>query len=214
MTLLLNDAPISTPACEVEISLSQCSGPLAWHEVFGNNLPVEIEIGSGKGRFIITSGRARPDRNFLGIERAGKFFRILKQRVMRAGLANVRVLRSEAAYFIRKYVPRCSVQAYHVYFPDPWPKKRHHKRRLVTGDFISLLSDTLVSGGHLFFATDFLDYFEIMVARARACPDFREVMCTTLLPGSVDPEHAPTHYERKYLLQGREIYKATYIKVS
>lgn len=214
MTLLLNDTTIGKATPEVEISLGQCTGPLIWHEIFGNSLPVEIEIGSGKGRFIITSGRTHPDRNFLGIERAGKYFRILKQRIMQAELTNVKVLRSDAAYFIRKYVPCSSVHAYHIYFPDPWPKKRHHKRRLVTRDFILLLSKTLVPGGRIFFATDFRDYFEIMIAHARTCPEIQEIMCTTLLPGTVDPEQAPTNYERKYLLQGREIYKATYVKTS
>lgn len=212
MTLLLNDTTAEPSVSAVEISFSQCTAPLSWHEVFGNSQPVEIEIGSGKGRFIITSGRTHPTRNFLGIERAGKYFRILKQRVMQAGLTNVKVLRSDAAYFIRKYVPRSSVHAYHIYFPDPWPKKRHHKRRLVTEDFILLLSETLVPGGHIFLATDFQNYFEMMIAHARACPTLQEIMCTTLIPGTIDPEQAPTNYERKYLLEGREIYKATYKK--
>ncbi|MCX8042894.1 MAG: tRNA (guanosine(46)-N7)-methyltransferase TrmB [Desulfobacterota bacterium] len=212
MTLPAIDPLAITSSSDIEILLSHCDGPLCWEHVFGNRYPVEIEIGSGKGKFIIRSAHAHPDKNFLGIERAGKFYRILKERALRAGISNIRIVRCDAAYFLRKYIPAASVHAYHIYFPDPWPKKRHHKRRLVTQEFIALLSETLMPGGHLFFATDFREYFEIITMHARACPTIQEILCTTILPGTVDPEQAPTNYERKYLMQGREIYKAAYIK--
>lgn len=211
MTLPATEPPADAAAA-VELLLSRCDGRFDWRLIFGNSNPVEIEIGCGKGRFIIGSSRAHPDTNYVGIERAGKFFRILKQRVVSAQARNIRIIRSDALYVLRKYVPPESLRACHLYFPDPWPKKRHHKRRLVSTESIALLTGVLEPGGRLCFATDFKDYFDVMTECARGRPELREVVYAVVLPGTTDPEQAPTHYERKYLLQGRTIYKAVYQK--
>jgi len=197
---------------DIAFNLGRCENTLDWAELFGNTHPVEIEIGCGKGRFIIQRALSNAAVNYFGIERSGKFFRVLQQRILQSGAANIRLLRGEADYFMRKYVPRGSVQACHIYFPDPWPKKRHHKRRLVNAGFIETLRAALIAGGCIFFATDFRDYFDIMVAGARACSGLKELDCATVLPQDVNPETAATNYERKYLIQGRPIYKATYKK--
>lgn len=197
---------------DIAFNLGRCASTLDWAVLFGNAQPVEIEVGCGKGRFIIQSARGNAAVNYFGIERSSKFFRVLKQRVLQSGVSNIRLLRGEADYFIRKYVPPGSVQAYHIYFPDPWPKKRHHKRRLVTAGFIETLQASLIAGGCIFFATDFKDYFDIMIAGARTCPGLTELGCATVLPPDVNPETAATSYERKYLIQGRPIYKAVYKK--
>jgi len=197
---------------DIELLPGQLQGLTSWSALFGNSNPVELELGCGKGRFIIQSARQNPAVNYLGIERSAKFFRILRQRSSAAGLANIRLLRWEAAYFLGKYVPSASVQACHIYFPDPWPKKRHHKRRLINQGFIACVAASLQPGGSLLLATDFADYFEQMLASARACSGLQEVYHKIIAPAEADPEQAATNYERKYLLQGRTIYKAAYSK--
>ena len=195
-----------------ELRLSSCEEPLSWSALFANANPVEVELGCGKGRFIISSARGNPDVNYFGIEKSKKFFRLIKQRVAKKGLPNIRLLQGEAAYFIGKYMPEQSVRAFHIYFPDPWPKKRHHKRRLVNNGFLQTLAVTLGCRGRIFVATDFEDYFHQIVAAARRCQELGEVSVQTIQPPDADPEAAATNYERKYLLLGRPIYKALYEK--
>lgn len=197
----------------IAFNLGRCENALDWAALFGNAHPVEIEVGCGKGRFIIQSARSNAAVNYFGIERSGKFFRVLVQRVLQSGALNIRLLRGEAGYFIRKYVPPGSVRAYHIYFPDPWPKKRHHKRRLINPGFIEIVQASLIPDGCIFFATDFKDYFDSTLAAARTFPGLTEISCATVLPLEVNPETAATNYERKYLIQGRPIYKATYKKM-
>lgn len=202
------------PPCadDRELQLHTLPVPLDWAALFGTDAPVEIEIGSGKGRFLIRSAGGHPERNYLGIERSLKFFRLLKQRVQQAELGNVRVLRAEADHFLRTYVPRASVSALYVLFPDPWPKKRHRKRRLVNDAFMALVAEVLVPGGTITLATDFDDYFEQMLAVGRACAGMDEKLVRTIRSGDVDPEQAPTSYARKYLIEGRPLYQVVYTR--
>jgi len=197
---------------DIEIRLSQFEESLSWPAVFGNHNPVVCEIGSGKGRFLINSAAANPALNYLGIERAVKYHRLIRERVERQGLTNIRLLNYDAAHFVSTYVPPLSVQHYYILFPDPWPKKRHRKRRLVTEEFLTQLLPTLAPGGCIHYKTDFEDYFEQMLSVTRARPELEEVHCLTLSPGHIDPETAATNFERKYLIQGRLIYAADYQK--
>ncbi len=195
-----------------EAVISEFEEILDWRMLFGNANPVVIEIGCGKGRFIIQSAQQNPDTNFFGIEKSGKYYRILKHRVAKSGTTNIRLFWGEAAYFMEKHIPAGSVQAFHIYFPDPWPKKRHNKRRLVNTQFIESVKSSLVLNGRVFFATDFEDYFKYIIAAAGACNCLEEIHCNVISPSETDPEKAATNYERKYLLQGRKIYKAGYRK--
>ena len=199
---------------DIEVRLSQIGDTLDWCALYGNRNPVEVELGCGKGRFIIRQAQEHPRTNYFGIEKSGKYFRMLKQRAARCGTANIRLLRTEAGYFAKKFIPAGSVQAFHIYFPDPWPKKRHHKRRLVNPAFMQCLYTALTAAGSVYLATDFEDYFVHMIASARACPGFEEVSCRAEKPAGADPEDASTHYERKYLMQGRNIYKAVFVKAA
>ena len=199
-------------AREVEIFIRQFDDGLRFDAVFGNGNPIEVEIGSGKGRFIIRSSRDNPHTNYIGIERAYKFFTIMKERVEKARTVNVRLLRTEADYFIPAYVPPGSVQAFHIYFPDPWPKTKHRRRRLVNPDFFDMLRDRLAPGGCIRLATDFAEYFAIMLRTGRGCAGLEELYCRTIDPAGADPESGATHYERKYLMHGRAIYRAAYKK--
>ncbi|MBN2108664.1 MAG: tRNA (guanosine(46)-N7)-methyltransferase TrmB, partial [Deltaproteobacteria bacterium] len=197
------DAPA---ARDVEIGIRQFDDGLSFSGMFSNSNPIEVEIGSGRGRFIITSARENPHVNYLGIERAYKFFHFMKERVEEARVDNVRLLRAEADYFLWGYVPPESVQAFHIYFPDPWPKTKHRRRRIVNPDFFDLLRSRLVPGGCIHLATDFVQYFEIMLKTGRGCAGLEELYCRTIDPAGLDPESAATHYERRFFMHGLPVY--------
>jgi tRNA (guanine-N7-)-methyltransferase len=113
---------------------------------------------------------------------------------------------------LKKFVPENSVAAVHIYFPDPWPKKRHWKRRLINGGFLEIVRCALVPGGLLRMATDFQGYFDEMLQAAHVCEGLDQVSRQEIAAHQAGPEQAATSYERKYLIQGRVIYKATYRK--
>lgn len=197
---------------DLTIQISTLDGSLDWSMVFGNTHPVEVEIGCGKGRFLIASAMQYQDVNYLGIERSVHYFRIVKERVTKRALANVRLLCDDASYFVRRIIPDGSIAAYHVYFPDPWPKKRHRKRRLFQGDFPAHIERTLSPGGTIDVATDFEEYFGEIVSLLDACsglsrmPDLPERV--RLLGTGL------TNFEVKYAAAGRTIYRAAFQKSS
>lgn len=172
---------------------------IRWSEIFADEKPIEIEIGIGKGRFLIDAAERRSETNFVGVEWAMKYLRLAHNRSVRKGLENVRFVRADAREFVEFFVPSASVQAYHIYFPDPWPKKRHHKRRLFNESFLREIERTLVSGGQLWLATDFADYYEVMV-------DLLD-LSETMYEIEVDWQGARTNYEKKYLAAGKPIYR-------
>lgn len=200
------------PFPNIQIKLDQFEDRLNWAELYPEPGPIIIEIGSGKGRFLFKAASENPDKNFLGIEKSLKYARVLNKRAEKIKLNNLRLLNTEAGYFISKYIPQNSVSEYHIYFPDPWPKKRHHKRRLVNRAFLQSLVPSLKPGGYIYYATDFKDYFDRMIDVSRASEDIREILYREIDPKDENPEAALTNYERKYLIQGRPIYKATYEK--
>lgn len=132
--------------------------------IFGNDRPVEVEIGSGKGGFLIEAAAARPGHNFLGIEYMGKFAMYIADRAVRHGLTNVRVINVDASHLFLQRVPAGSIDVLHIYHPDPWPKKRHHKRRLFQAAFVEAAIRTLKPAGRWYIQTDHAEYFEIMKA--------------------------------------------------
>src|SRR5947199_6333529 len=142
--------------------------PINFGELFSNDHPVEIEIGIGKGTFITEQAKARPEVNFLGIEWARWFWRYASDRLRRNQCENARTVRAEAMYFLTEFVPTESISVLHIYFPDPWPKKRHHKRRLIQEKFMPLVQRILKSGGRLQIVTDHAEYFEQIEQGVRA----------------------------------------------
>jgi tRNA (guanine-N7-)-methyltransferase len=207
---------LNTPAktfSDTQIGLNQFEEKLNWEELYPSKGPVIVEIGSGKGRFIIRSATENPDKNFLGIEKSLKYSRVLNKHAEKSGLTNLRLLNAEAEYFVSKYIPENSVSECHIYFPDPWPKKRHNKRRLINSSFLLAVTLSLKPGGCIYYATDFKDYFDQMLKESRACKGIKETLCMEINPADEDPEAALTNYERKYLIQGRPIYKASYKKL-
>ncbi|SRR6266851_3896051 len=182
---------------------------LNWRQVFGNDQPVELEVGFGKGLFLLNACQACPDVNFLGIEILRKYQLYAATRFAKRGLKNVRLVKADAREFLRDDVPDESFQAIHVYFPDPWWKKRHLKRRLFTADFAVQCERTLRIGGRLYVVTDVSDYFGIITVLLQQHTRLK------LLPVS-DPKE-PTHdldyltnFERKFLKEGRAIYRGVY----
>jgi tRNA (guanine-N7-)-methyltransferase len=172
---------------------------LCWSQVFDNDQPVEIEIGLGKGRFLIDAAQRRPEINFVGVEWAAKYLRLAHARSVKSQLYNMRYVRADAREFVEFFVPAISVQAYHIYFPDPWPKKKHHKRRLFNNEFLREVEHTLQPGGLLWLATDFVDYYEVMLKLLQGSESMVEV--------DREWEGVRTNYEDKYVAQGKPIYR-------
>jgi tRNA (guanine-N7-)-methyltransferase len=185
--------------------------PLDWSVVFDNDRPVELEVGFGKGLFLISSATARPDTNFAGVEIVRKYQLFTATRLAKRGLKNVRVACADARPFLRDCVPAASLQTVHVYFPDPWWKKRHHKRRVFTAEFAQECLRVLRPGGELSAATDVQEYSVIMAEVMAGLPAFRPVPPPE--PGT--PAHDLdylTNFERKFRKQGKLIYRLRYVR--
>ena len=169
-------------------------------DLFSRRAPLEIEIGSGKARFLIEAARANPAHDFLGIERSLSYYRICRERVDRAGLENARILRADGRLYVEA-LEAGSVRAFHVYFPDPWPKKKQKKRRLLDGVMLEILAQRLEPGGVLRIVTDHPGYGTTIE------PLLESVRFFERLPWEALPSPPPTHYELMYRAQGRKTWR-------
>jgi len=144
--------------------LERPAGRLDFAATFGRRAPVVLDIGFGDGEALAELALAHPERDYLGIEvyrsGVGRLLRTLE----RGGIDNVRVLEADAVEVLREDVPPASLHGVQLFFPDPWPKKRHHKRRMVQPQWLALVTDRLAPGGFLHLATDWQDYAEHMLA--------------------------------------------------
>jgi tRNA (guanine-N7-)-methyltransferase len=193
------------------LEVPEAPAPLAWQTVFGNAMPVEIEIGFGKGLFLVTAAQACPGRNFLGLEIARKYQLFTATRLAKRELRNVRLAKADARQFLRDHIAPSSCQALHIYFPDPWWKKRHVKRRLFTPEFVAQCERVLQSAGRLHVVTDVEEYARQIRELAAAQNGLR------LLPPREpqDPAHDLdylTNFERKFRKEGRPIYRMVHEK--
>jgi tRNA (guanine-N7-)-methyltransferase len=185
--------------------------PINWSELFDNDHPIELEIGIGKGTFLTEQAKARPEVNFFGIEWARWFWRYASDRLRRHGCTNARTVRAEAGYFLAEFVPDASLSVLHIYFPDPWPKARHHKRRLIQPPFLQQVQRVLWPGGRLQVVTDHQGYWEeniepLVRASPLAVVDYNR-------PGSAGAgEFVGTNFERKYAREGRPFYAIAAVK--
>jgi tRNA (guanine-N7-)-methyltransferase len=193
------DSGITTPAA------------IDWPALFGNANPVEIEVGMGKGQFLLNSAMARPNTNFFGIEIARKYQLYATTRFAIRSLGNVRTVCADARWMFRRFVPPASVAAVHVYFPDPWWKARHKKRRVFTADFAADVARALRDDGRLLIATDVEEYFAVMMRIVRAIAAYREVAADT---SGESPEEAgyQTNFERKARQKGVPIWRAEFAR--
>ena len=175
--------------------------------LFGNSNPVILEIGSGKGRFLISSATERPDRNFIGIEKSLHYHRVIRDRVAKRSLTNVRLINHDAFLVMRDMLPDQSISEVHIYFPDPWPRKKEQKRRIIRAEALREIGRILVPGGSAIYVTDHAEYYE---AAAPAIAALFESEARQ--PGPDDPPR--TNYEAKYRAEGRPIYEVRFWKGS
>jgi tRNA (guanine-N7-)-methyltransferase len=157
------------------IKLESLLNRLDAKKIFGRDAPLHVDLGCGDGSFLCAIGQRLPDKNFLGIERLLGRFR--SSAVKAAKIRNVRVLRMESSYVVRYLLPPRSVETFYLLFPDPWPKRRHWRRRIVTPDLLKTISLALVQGGTLLIATDHVSYLE----------KIKEIAQTNLNLAIVDP---------------------------
>jgi len=168
---------------------------------FGRRAPLEVEVGSGKARFLIEAARRSPAHDFLGLELSLAYYRTCRDRVAREGASNLRVVRADGRRFVERALAPGSVRAFHVYFPDPWPKKKQRKRRLLDGTGLEVLASRLETGGTLRIATDHPDYAAAIGPLLDTVADLERLDWSSL------PEPPPTHYELKYRAEGRPIFR-------
>ena len=189
---------------------SVAEAPVDFAEIFGNARPVEIEIGTGKGTFLLARAAARPEVNFLGIEYARAYCGYAADRFRRHALTNARMLHTDAGLFVKRCVPDQSLLRLHIYFPDPWPKRKHHRRRLIQPRFLREARRTLRIGGQLIVVTDHMDYFQ----QIRGALATLSGMATIPMPrmADADGEIVGTNFERKYIAQGRAFYSAARLR--
>ena len=181
-----------------------------WLQVFGRDGRVEIEIGIGKGRFLLAVAAARPDVLHFGVEWSNEYLRLVETRAERAGLDNVRFVRADASDLVRRAIPGRSVSAYYVFYPDPWPKKRHHKRRFLQPANVDAMATTLLPGGWLHVATDHDDYWSVIepLLDGHAALTREAVFGGPEFPLAIDGPL--TNFEAKYEAEGRSRHRGTW----
>lgn len=165
---------------------------------------LEVELGSGDGSFLVKYAALQPAINFIGVERLLGRLRKIDRKGRRAGLTNVRVVRIEAAYFLEYLLPKNSAAAIHIYFPDPWPKRKHRKNRLINDAFPPLAKAALQPGGIVYLRTDDADYFSQMTTVFDASPLFTKISTPENLAA------VQTDFERGFLAKGIQTNRAAY----
>jgi tRNA (guanine-N7-)-methyltransferase len=192
---------------EIELIPANYFAPLDLSQVFSRPAPLEVDIGCGDGAFLAAQAGRFPERNFLGLEKLFGRARRACKKASRLALPNLRVLRIEGAYAIQYLLPPASVDVMHLLFPDPWPKKKHRRRRIVTTDFLALVQRVLVPNGRFRIATDQNDYFEAI--RGLITP----TAFVEMIPA---PEETfpLTTFEKHFLAESAPIYRLELRKVS
>lgn len=177
-----------------------------WGQFFGNDNPVELDIGCGRGLFLFNAATANPDINYLGLEIDYREGRRAATRLLKREMPNARVIGGDCNIVLTRLIDKHSVQAAHVYYPDPWWKKRHHKRRLFTEQFTHILADVVRPGGHVHSWSDVAEYFDII----RDLMDGNSKYVVQQPPPMRDPEHDldyQTSFDRKKRKMGLPIYR-------
>ncbi len=175
--------------------------------VFGVRRPLEVEIGSGKGEFLVESARRESDASYLGVEVSRKYAERVAERIDRSAVANARIAWLDSRFLFARAIDPRSVRTVHIYFPDPWPKRRHHKRRHFTPAFARDVARALVPGGSVRFLTDDIDILAAGVRCFERCAAFARQPIDLDAPGRVR-----TGYERKWRAEGRPIHAERWVR--
>lgn len=183
-----------------ELDLAHLAVPLQLEELLAGDGPWEVEIGFGKGRFLLRRASAETGGRFLGIEVARKYYRLAQKRMRKQGLGNVILIAGEALYLLSVALPAAFASVVHVYFPDPWPKSRHQKRRLFDPESVDLVIGLLRPGGRLYFATDHLEYGDLVAEILGSHPAI-----TVSTRQGLWEDGPRTNYEAKYERERRPI---------
>lgn len=186
------------------VELRSIVEPLDLKWLFPRPQPLEVELGCGDASFLVAWAQRHPEQNFIGVERLLGRISKLNRKGRRAGLNNLRGVRIESSYFLQYLLPPRSAAAIHVYFPDPWPKKRHHKHRLVNENFPALARAALAPGGRLFLRTDDAAYFARMAEVFGAQKDFKKVETPLELAALL------TDFETEFSARGVKTLRAAY----
>ncbi len=191
--------------------IASCDSPLDLDAVFGRRAPRTLEIGFGNGTALATMASAHPERDYLGIEVHRPGVGALLLALEKAGLENVRVINSDAVAVLRTSIADASLAAVHVYFPDPWPKLRHHKRRLIQAPFAELIARKLCVGAYLHMATDWEDYAQYMLEVMEVAPGFSNSCGAGQF--SPRPDERPlTRFEQRGQRLGHRVWDLFYIR--
>ena len=187
--------------------------PRPWDtgRLFGREAPLEVEVGSGKGMFLVGAAATHANRNFMGIERALKYARYTAARIAKRGLENAVVVHGDALRVFKELLPERSLDAVHVYFPDPWWKKRHKKRRVLNATFLRDAERTLTTGGRLHFWTDVEEYFQSTLGLIRQVTQLAGPFEVSERPPEHDLDYR-THFERRTRLHGEPVDRAEFSK--
>jgi tRNA (guanine-N7-)-methyltransferase len=181
--------------------------PLDLVALFGSARPVEVEVGSGRGLFLVNAGLTCPDTSFLGVEYDFKEARRAARRLQKRKLDNVRILGADARRVFSEYLPDASAIAVHVYFPDPWWKRRHKKRRIFNAAFLAQAARIIRPDGMLHAWTDVAEYFEVMTALVAGNSAFVALPPPLERPATHDMDYQ-TSFERKKRKLGLPIFRA------
>jgi tRNA (guanine-N7-)-methyltransferase len=177
---------------------------IGFQGLFAEKNPLELEVGMGRGDFLLSHAAAKPSCNFIGVERKLVIARRAGNKLAAAKLGNVRILQVEISHFLEACVPPGALRAVHIYFPDPWPKKRHAKRRFFTPANMELLRRALAPGALVHVRTDHRDYFAEMSLVLGRCPFLEPV------PVPDELLCHQTAFERRFLKHGMPIHRASY----
>jgi tRNA (guanine-N7-)-methyltransferase len=191
--------------------LEKLPQPLDTAALFGRAAPVELEVGSGKGLFLSAAAAADPAADFLGIEIVGKYARLTAARLAQRALSNAKVIHGDAQHLLRSWLADASLRAVHVYFPDPWWKARHKKRRVMNAAFLHDVERVLLPGGTLHFWTDVAEYFETSLALIAAETKLSGPHPVAERPADHDLDYR-THFERRMRLHNEPVHRAEFRK--
>ena len=186
------------------VQLRSIVEPFTLAELFPKPQPLEVELGCGDASFLVEFARRNPERNFIGVERLLGRIQKLDRKGRRAGLANLRGMRIESSYFLQYLLPPHSAAVLHVYFPDPWPKTKHRRHRLINENFPALARAALAPGGLVYLRTDDADYFQQMTEVFAASRDFQKVETP------VELAELTTDFERDFNAKGIQTLRAAY----